>query len=77
MMAANDGDEGGERKADMADLLISQIDQFSIGERLRLAAELMDKVKHGAPNGALLVSHARQILKLVDGELLKMQRGRS
>lgn len=61
-------------RVDMAALLVEQIDRFSLGERLRLAAHLLDDVKAGHADRVKLVQHARHITRLVDKELLGMLR---
>lgn len=61
-------------RVDMAALLVEQIERFSLGERLRLAARLLDDVKAGHADRVKLVQHARHITRLVDKELLGMLR---
>lgn len=66
--------DSGSGRVDMAALLVEQIDRFSLGERLRLAAHLLDDVKAGHVDRVRLVQHARHITRLVDKELLAMLR---
>jgi hypothetical protein len=61
-------------RVDLAALLVPYLNQFSYGERLRLAAHLLDDAKAGRADRLELILRARTIIKLVDKQLLDLSR---
>lgn len=61
---------------DFVSLISEHIDQFSLGERLRLAAHLLDDAKKpDMPDPVGRIRRARTIIALVDREALKLLKG--
>lgn len=73
---ANDNAERERREGhgDLAALLAPYLHQFSFGERLRLAAAVLDQVKRGEPGALERIERARTIIKIVDAQLLDLVR---
>lgn len=70
----NDNGDGNDPRVNMAELLIQHLDRYSLGERLRFAAQLLDQTKTKPAAAPQLISHARHVLRLVDAELVILQR---
>lgn len=60
-----------EPRLDMVSALLTDIEQYSLGERLRLAAGLLDDAKAGRSDPRKCMSHARTIVGLVDKQIKK------